>query len=80
MPTADDALDTCDGPDDAWLEIERSIAAWLKLRDILPAKEDAILAMLAVLDRMRRRIHIDLPDAVTFRRPGFDGEDVGLFD
>jgi len=64
----------------ALVGIERSIAAWLTLRGILPAKEDAILAMLALLDRMRRRIHIDLPDAVTFLRPGFDGEDVGLFD
>ncbi len=64
----------------ALIGIERSIAAWLKLRDILPAREDTILALLALLDRMRRRIHSDLPGAVAFRRPGFDGEDVGLFD
>ncbi|OGV75740.1 MAG: hypothetical protein A2340_09775 [Lentisphaerae bacterium RIFOXYB12_FULL_60_10] len=64
----------------ALVGIERSIAAWLKLRAILPAKEDMILAMCSLLDRMRRRIRIDLPDSVTFRRPGFDGEDVGLFD
>ncbi len=36
--------------------------------------------MLAMLDRIRQRIHLDLPDSVSFRRPGFDGEDVGLFD
>ncbi|MCF7838471.1 MAG: hypothetical protein K9N49_07555 [Candidatus Marinimicrobia bacterium] len=60
--------------------IERSIAAWLKLRGILPAQEDLILAMLSLLDRLRRRIYVDLPDSVTFLRPGFDGEDVGLFD
>lgn len=64
----------------ALVAIERSIAAWLKLRDIMPSQEDTILAMLSMLDRMRRRIHIDLLDSVTFRRPGFDGEDVGLFD
>ncbi len=64
----------------ALIGVERSIAAWLKLRDILPAKEDFILSMLAILDRIRRRIHIDLPDSVAFRRPGFDGDDVGLFD
>ena len=64
----------------ALIGVERSIAAWLKLRDILPAKEDFILSMLAILDRIRRRIHIDLPDSVTFRRPGFDGDDVVLFD
>lgn len=50
------------------------------MRDILPLQEDTILSMLCMLDRMRRRLHIDLPDSVTFRRPGFDGEDVGLFD
>jgi hypothetical protein len=60
--------------------MERSIAAWLKLRDILPSQEDALLALLSMLDRMRRRIRIDLPDRVTFRRPEFDGEDVGRFD
>ncbi len=64
----------------ALIGVERSIAAWLKLRDILPAKEDSILSMLAMLNRIRRRIQIDLPDSVTFRRPGFDGDDVGLFD
>ena len=64
----------------ALVAIDRSIAAWLKLRDILSSQEDTILAMLSMLDRMRRRIQIDLPDSVTFRRPGFDGEDVRLFD
>jgi hypothetical protein len=54
--------------------IERSIAAWLRLRDILPAHESAILNMLAMLDRMRRGIRAVLPDVEAFRRPGFDGE------
>lgn len=54
--------------------IERSIAAWLRLRDILPAHESAILNMLAMLDRMRRGIRATLPGAEAFRRPGFDGE------
>jgi len=54
--------------------IERSIAAWLRLREVLPAQESAILDMLALLERMRRGIHTTLPGAQTFRRPGFDGE------
>jgi hypothetical protein len=54
--------------------IERSIAAWLRLRDILPAHESAVLNMLALLDRMRRGIRATLPGAEAFRRPGFDGE------
>ncbi len=64
----------------ALIGIERSIGAWLKLRAILPQSEDLILEMLSLLDRLRRRIHIDLPGAESFLRPGFDGEDVGLFD
>lgn len=54
--------------------IERSIAAWLSLREILPAYEPAILDMLALLDHMRHGIHEALPGAESFRRPGFDGE------
>ncbi len=54
--------------------IERSIAAWLRLRDVLPGHESAILNMLALLDRMRRGIHAALPGAESFPRPGFDGE------
>ena len=64
----------------ALISVERSIAARMKLRRILPEHEDLILAMLSLLDRLRRRITIDLPDSVTFLRPGFDGENVGLFD
>jgi len=54
--------------------IERSIAAWLRLRAILPAHESAVLNMLAMLDRIRRGIRTTLPGAESFRRPGFDGE------
>jgi hypothetical protein len=56
--------------------IERLIAAWLRLRDILPTHESAILNMLAILDRMRRGIRATLPGAEAFHRPGFDGEPV----
>ncbi len=58
----------------ALVAIGRSIAAWLRLREILPGHESAILNMLALLDRMRRGLHADLPGAQSFRRPGFDGE------
>jgi hypothetical protein len=56
----------------ALIAIERSIAAWLRLREILPRQEDAILAMLVLLDRMRRRLRIAIPGAEAFKRPGFD--------
>jgi len=56
----------------ALIAIERSIGAWIGLRGILPAQEDAILDMLAMLSRLQRGIHAVLPGAATFQRPGFD--------
>jgi len=52
--------------------IERSAAAWVRLREILPNREDEIIEMLAMLSRLRRGIHAELPGARTFLRPGFD--------
>jgi hypothetical protein len=56
------------------MSIERSIGAWLRLREILPGQEDSILGLLALLDRMQRGVHAALPGAKAFFRPGFDGE------
>lgn len=56
------------------LAIERSIAAWVRLREIVPAQEDAILKMLVALDRLRAGIHLALPGARDFRLPFLDGE------
>jgi hypothetical protein len=55
------------------LAIERSIGAWMRLREILPAHGDAILDMLVLLDRLRAGIYLALPGARTFRLP-FLGE------
>ena len=52
--------------------IERSSAAWLRLREILPNRADEILDMLALLSRLQRGIHAALPGAQAFQRPGFD--------
>jgi hypothetical protein len=57
------------------IAIERSIAAWVRLREILPNREDEILAMLALLSRLQRGIHAALPGAKAFLRIGFDKED-----
>ena len=54
--------------------IERSIGAWLHLRDVLPRHESEILRLLALLERMRRGLMTALPGAISFKRPGFDGE------
>ena len=56
------------------LAIERSIAAWVRLRIIVPTQEDAILKMLVALDRLRAGIHLALPGAQDFRLPFLEGE------
>jgi len=52
--------------------IDRSCAAWVRPREILPNREDEILAMLALLSRLQHGIHAALPGAKAFVRPGFD--------
>lgn len=58
----------------ALLAIERSIAAWLRLREIVPAQEDAILNLLVRLDRLRAGIHLALPAAKDFPLPFLQNE------
>lgn len=54
--------------------IDRSMAAWLRLREILPSHETAILNTLRTLKRLRRDLLAAVPGAEHFRRPGFDVE------
>lgn len=54
------------------VSIDRSIAAWTKLRDFLPKQEDAILGFLIRLDHLRRAIEHDVPQARAHIRPGLD--------
>ncbi|NLL84863.1 MAG: hypothetical protein GX230_11580 [Lentisphaerae bacterium] len=56
----------------ALIAIERSMAAWLRLMELLPQQEDIILEFLVLLQRMQKGIHTELPGAITFIRPGFD--------
>ena len=52
--------------------VERSISAWLFLREHLPRQEDTLLSMLVLLGRIRNGLHEELPNAKTFCRPGFE--------
>ena len=52
--------------------IERSIAAWVRLREIVPQRDDEIIEMLARLKRIEYGLHAALPGAKAFVRPGFD--------
>ncbi|OQY04830.1 MAG: hypothetical protein B6I20_02350 [Bacteroidetes bacterium 4572_117] len=56
----------------ALIGMDRSIAAWGELYQQFPEKEDSILDILVMLEKLRKRLEADLPDARAFIRPGFD--------
>ncbi|MEO6969290.1 MAG: hypothetical protein ABI217_00150, partial [Chthoniobacterales bacterium] len=55
--------------------LERSIAAWVGLREMLPEQGDAVLDLLRQLAYLRGGTEASFPQARSFVRPGFD--DVG---
>lgn len=56
----------------ALIGIDRSIAAWARLREHFPDDRDRILDTLVLLDRLRRDVETILPNARHFKRVGFD--------
>lgn len=56
----------------ALIAIDRSIAAWARLRGHLTGEGDAILDLLVQLERLRRAAEQEFPRARAFQRPGFD--------
>lgn len=56
----------------ALISVDRSIAAWARLRTHFTEQKDAILDTLVELDRLRRGIEQAFPAARAFVRPGFD--------
>lgn len=56
----------------AIISIDRSMQAWLKLYERIPAEQDHILSMLALLEKMKKMTTAEFPGALTFVRPGFD--------
>ncbi len=56
----------------ALIGMDRSTAAWGKILAIFPEKEDEILELLVVLERLRRFTEKEFPDARDFKRIGFD--------
>lgn len=56
----------------ALIALDDSIAAWTRLRDLLPDAADAILDHLATLSRLRKAAEKHFPQARAFERPGFD--------
>lgn len=61
----------------ALVAIDRSLAAWARLRPHLTGESDAIIDLLVQLERLRQSVEREFPNARSFRRPGFDeGEQV----
>ncbi len=56
----------------ALIAIDNSIAAWEKLRTELTDEEDSILDIIIHLDKLRKDLEAEFPDARSFIRPGFD--------
>jgi hypothetical protein len=56
----------------ALIACEKSLAAWLLVREHLPKQEDTVLPILAQLQRLIRLGDTAFPDARNFIRPGFD--------
>ncbi len=56
----------------ALIGIDRSIAAWGKLLRDFPSRETETLEILVHLDRLRRVVEREFPEARAFVRPGFD--------
>lgn len=81
--TEDEFVDADDVQNDAngstkvsLIGIDRSIAAWGKLRQYFPECGDDILDTLIALDRLRRQAEYAFPNARAFVRPGFDTIDL----
>ena len=56
----------------AMIGIDRSIAAWRMMQICLPERAESIVPLILQLERLRRRIEKNFPEARAFVRPGFD--------
>jgi hypothetical protein len=54
--------------------IDRSIASWGVLYKRFPSRENEIIDVLVHLDRLRRSVENDFPQAREFIKPGFDAQ------
>jgi len=60
----------------ALIAIDRSIGAWGALNNEFPEQQDETLNILVLLDRLRKSLEREFPEARAFIRPGFDEETV----
>ena len=56
----------------ALIAIDRSIAAWGEIRNHFLSRQDDIFRFITRLERLRKRVEEEFPNARSFIRPGFD--------
>lgn len=56
----------------ALIAIDRSIGAWAAILKRMPSREDELLLILAMLQKLRCSVEAEFPEARKFHRPGFD--------
>lgn len=56
----------------AIIAIERCIGAWKKMYELIPSCEDVAFPVLSLLTQLKHQTHAEFPNAMRFRRPGFD--------
>jgi hypothetical protein len=54
------------------IAIERSIGAWIRLNELMPSSEDVSLDALSLLLQLKHKSEEEFPQAMQFKRPGFD--------
>jgi hypothetical protein len=54
------------------IAVEKSMAAWVRLSELLPSAEDLSLQALSLLSKIKNTAIQEFPDAMKFKRPGFD--------
>jgi len=52
--------------------LDRSMAAWKLVLDVLPKSAESIFEILVLLQRLRHNIKLEFPEADAFVRPGYD--------
>jgi hypothetical protein len=54
------------------IAVEQSMNAWMSLYELMPSSEDVALHSLSVLSQLKKRSLEEFPNAMRFKRPGFD--------
>lgn len=54
------------------IAVDRCMQAWTQLFGLLPTQEDDFLRALSLLERIKKEVLKEFPDAMNFVRPGFD--------